>query len=176
MKVDEMNSVMPDEKSEIDQYIKFLLKQKQFEIANLPNYLKEYVEDKREVFLNNYHRRQFLNGYNIIIKELYLIYHNLDEFINTYDLATVYAKEELRSSEHFKKQHEEAYDKFMEFAERKFINEKASAIELMSDYLSYIDQVEKEIDTSIDEKNAEKLKKEFEKSLKTIKRKMTRIT
>ena len=72
MKVDEMNSVMPDEKSEIDQYIKFLLKQKQFEIANLPNYLKEYVEDKREVFLNNYHRRQFLNGYNIIIKELSL--------------------------------------------------------------------------------------------------------
>lgn len=172
MKVDEMNSVMPDEKSEIDQYIKFLLKQKQFEIANLPNYLKEYVEDKREVFLNNYHRRQFLNGYNIIIKELYLIYHNLDEFINTYDLATVYAKEELRGSEQFKKQHEEAYDKFMEFAESKFINEEASSKDLMPDFLSYIEQVDKEIDISMGDKNTEELKKEFERSLKTIKRKI----
>lgn len=171
-KVAEKKAIKYEELNEINQYRLFLANIKTFEVDDLSVYAKSYVDEKRDVFMREYHRREFLNGYNIIIEQLYLIYHNLDEFLKKYKMVTAYTTEQLRNSGEFKEKYEKLYDDFMKYAEQKFKDENTTADDLMCDFKSELERFDAEVNEQIKNKSQEEIKNEFNSSLKSIKRKV----
>ena len=63
--------------------------------------------------MENYHRQEFLNGYNVILEELYFVFHNSEEFINKYKMKMAYSAAEMNTEE-FRKKYQELYNQFLD--------------------------------------------------------------
>lgn len=162
-----------DDKAEICQYEKYineLIYHGDYDIHNLQQYAKDYVARKKSVFIENYNRQAFLNGYELIIEQLYLMFHNQDEFINKYGMKTAYTKEELRMSEQFKYMYEDLYERFIKDAEDKFSNEALATDDLVQEYKDEIEVLD-EILTDV-ENPEEECREQIKEAVKKIKRKV----
>lgn len=141
-------------------------------IDYLTQYAQDYVEWKRNTFIENYHRQAFLNGYNEILKELYLIFHNLDEFIEIYGMKTAYTFDELRNSIEFKEKYQDLYNKFILEAETRFEDENLISDDLLPEIEKRLKSLDIEIEAIQEQKTGEEQKKSFETYLKKIRRKV----
>lgn len=168
----ESSRIKEDEKSECKEYKKYLLKKEELDYTQLTSYAQEYVEYKRKTFLDNYHRQEFLNGYNVILEELYLIFHNLDDFLNKYNLKTAYSDEEMRNSAEFELRYQELYNQFMNEAGQLLQNEYGNYDSLIPNFLQSLEALDIEAANEFSNKSEEEQKRAITKSLKKIKRKV----
>lgn len=164
--------IKTSEAYEIREYGKYLSKIKISTLADLSGYAEEYVAQKRKKLEEEYHRNVFLNGYTEILKELYLIFHNLDEFIATYGLNVTYSVSELRQTEEFKAKYQEVYNNFLRYAEEKFAEEDLTEDELLPVYRERLRDLEDVIKEELRKKSEDENRQEIEQSLKKIKRKV----
>lgn len=164
--------IKEEERAEFKEYQKYLLGKEELNYSELTTYAQDYVEYKRKIFLDNYHRQEFLNGYNIILEELYLIFHNLDDFLNKYNLKTAYSEEEMRNSAEFELRYQELYNRFMNEAEQLLKTEYGTFDSLEPNFLKSLEALDKEAASSFCNKSADEQKETFTKSLKKIKRKV----
>ena len=80
--IKENSRIKKEDRAECKEYQKYLLERKDaLLLPELSTYTLDYVDYKRKTFMENYHRQEFLNGYNVILEELYLVFHNLEEFM-----------------------------------------------------------------------------------------------
>ena len=160
------------EKEECRQYQKYLSGKKEATFSQLGLYTHEYVEYKRKIFLEKYHRQEFLNGYNVILEELYLIFHNLDEFLNKYKMKIAYSAEELKNPEEFRKKYQEMYNNFLNESLKQIKEEYGSFDELIPNFMQSYNNLNKEATLEFTKKSIEKQKEDVVESLKKIKRKV----
>lgn len=164
--------IKEEERAEWKEYQKYLYKIKNISITGLNNYAQDYVLYKRNTFLENYYRQEFLNGYNVILEELYLIFHNLDDFLNKYKLKISYTKEEVGNSFEFQSRYQNIYNQFMREAEGVLQNEYGDIDSIVPNYLQRLETLDKEIANNYNSKSQEEQKTDLTISLKKIKRKV----
>ena len=116
--------IAEEDYKECKQFCDYLYnKERYINFGSLDAYAKEYEEEKRKKFNEFYAQNEFLNGYNQILEDLYFMFHNKDEFIEKYGLDIVYSEMELRNSDEFQLKYGQLYDRFMQEARRKFVEE-----------------------------------------------------
>lgn len=165
--------IKQDDRAECKEYQKYLLKRKdELLLQELFTYTLEYVDYKRKTFLENYHRQEFLNGYNVILEELYLVFHNLEDFLNKYNLKIAYSAEELRNSEEFKKKYQNIFNQFIKDAELQLQNEFGNYDDLIPNFMQTLEELDREAATAYTNKTIEEQKQTFIDSIKRIKRKV----
>ena len=125
------DKIQKSEAREVKDYVKFLKKIQKPKVEELSEYAQNYVVYKKNIFLENYHRQQFLNCYDDILKELYLVFHNIDEFVEKYGLCVEYSINELRDSEKFREKYQKVYNQFRTSAEEKLEEEDLTPEELL---------------------------------------------
>lgn len=109
---------------ECEQFCNYLYnKERYINFDTLDKQAKEYEENKRKMFDEHYAQREFLNGYNKILEDLYFMFHNKEEFVKKYGLSITYSEAELRNSAEFRQKYEQLYDDFMKEARKKFVEE-----------------------------------------------------
>lgn len=168
----ENSRIEKEEKDECIQYQKYLLGKNNLNLSNLNSYALEYVEYKRKTFLKNYYRREFLNGYNVILEELYLVFHNIDDFINKYNMKIAYSAEELRNTDEFKRKHQEVYNKFLNEALQQMQKEYGNFDELIPNFMQSMETLYAETVSEFTMKSKEEQKEFFIDSLKKIRGKI----
>lgn len=122
------------EANEIKDYIEYLSKLRDAKIDKLKDYAIAYMEYKKKMYLDNYNRQAYLAGYNDILKELYLIYHNLDEFVEKYGFCTQYCFQELQAQEQFRNRYQDLFNKFLDNAETRYVEDDITPDELLPEY------------------------------------------
>lgn len=164
--------VKKEDWAECKEYQKYLLERKDdLALSELFTYMIDYVNYKRNVFLNNYHRQEFLNGYNVILQELYLVFHNLDDFIEKYKMKIAYSQEETRNTDEFKEKYQVIYNQFLNDAMQHLLSEYELDM-LVPDLLQKLENVDQEAATVFAGKSKEEQKESFTDSLKRIRRKV----
>lgn len=159
------------EKKEFDSYrVYILVRIDDLEISLLERFAIDYVKEKRKIFLNNYHRKRFLGGYNAILKQLYYMFHDLEAFQTEYKIKTAYILDEIRDSGEFQKKYEELYEGFMKYAEQRFQNEDIQVEDVVADFHIQLDELDNET-TQILRHKEEEERDELKQVLKKIKRK-----
>ena len=140
-------------------------------LSELSTYAPDYVEYKRKTFMENYHRQEFLNGYNVILEELYLVFHNLEEFINKYKMKMAYSAAEMNNEE-FRKKYQEIYNQFLDDSEQKLRNEYGLFDTLIPTFIQNMENVANEMADEFSRKSIDEQKETFLASLKKIRRKV----
>ncbi len=161
------------EKKEFDSYRVFMLvRMDELDISLLERFAIEYVKEKRKIFLNSYHRKRFLGGYNAILKQLYNMFHDLEAFQTEYKIKTAYIFDEIRDSEEFQKKYEELYEGFIKYAEQRFQNEDILVEDIAADFHIQLDELDNETSLILRHKEKEEERDEFNLVFKKIKRKV----
>ena len=165
--------IKQEDRAECKDYQKYLLERKeQLMLQELFTYALEYVDYKRKVFLDSYHRKEFFNGYNVILEELYLIFHNLDDFLNKFNMKISYSAEELRNTEDFKKKYQQIFNQFLNNTEQDLQNEYGSFDSWIPTFMQNLEYLANEIASDFNKKTRDEQKETFLASLKKIKRKV----
>lgn len=165
--------IKKEDRAECKEYQKYLTNKKDDMILpKLFDYALEYVDDKRKTFLDNYHRKEFLNGYNVILDELYLIFHNMDDFLNKYGMKIAYSADELRNTEVFKSKYQEIYNRFLNNAEQQLKNEYGDFDDFVPGFMQNIENLDCEVATAFTNKTIEEQKEAFINCIRRIKRKV----
>ena len=164
--------IKTDERAECKEYQKYLLGKKDKRFGELSIYAQEYVEYKRKTFLENYYRQEFLNGYNIILEELYLIFHSLDDFLNKYNMKIAYSADELRNTKEFESRYQEAYNHFLNDAEQQLQDEYGNYDELVPNFMQTLENLDMEAANAYTSKSIEEQKQTFIDGIRKIKRKV----
>lgn len=164
--------IKQEDRAECKEYQKYLSERKDdLKLSDLFNYTLDYVDYKRKAFLENYHRQEFLNGYNVILEELYLIFHNLDEFINKYKMNLAYSPSEMNTEE-FKKKYQNIYNQFLSDAEQQMQKEYGWFDSLIPTFMQNLENVANEMAAEFNQKTMDEQKETFLASLKKIRRKV----
>lgn len=171
-KIKESRRIKAEEKAELNEYQKYLLNKKDLVLSELSNYAQEYVEYKRKVFLDNYFRQKFLNGYNVILEELYLVFYDLDDFINKYNMKIAYSAEEIRNAEEFEAQYQKVYNQFLKDAVRKLQDEYGEFDDIVPNFMQELENIDREAASAYMNKSAKEQKETFAESIKKIRRKV----
>lgn len=116
-----------DEVKECELFCKYLKKKDRFVTESILNDIEElsieYQEDKRKRFDENFASKEFLNDYNRILEELYLMFHNYKEFAEKYGLECVYSDDEIRQTTQYSEQQHKSYKEFIAQAKKNFVEE-----------------------------------------------------
>ena len=164
--------IKTEERAECKEYQKYLLGKKNKQFGELSIYAQEYVEYKRKTFLENYYRQEFLNGYNVILEELYLIFHSLDDFLNKYNMKMAYSADELRNTEEFERKYQDVYNKFLNDAEQQLQDEYGNYDELVPNFMQTLENLDREAANAYTSKSIEEQKQTFIDSIRKVKRKV----
>ncbi len=164
--------IKPEERAECKEYQKYLLEKKERQLGELSQYAKDYVEYKRKTFLENYFRQEFLNGYNVILEELYLIFHSLDDFLNKYNMKIAYSADELRNTKEFESKYQEVYNKFLNDAEQQLQDEYGNYDSLVPNFMQTLENLDREAATAYTSKPLDEQKQTFVDCIRRIKRKV----
>ena len=121
--------------------------------------------------MENYHRQEFLNGYNVILEELYLVFHNLEEFINKYKMKMAYSAAEMNNEE-FRKKYQEIYNQFLDDSEQQLRDEYGLFDSLIPTFMQNLENVANEMADEFSKKTMDEQKETFLASLKKIRRKV----
>lgn len=157
---------------EMRYFAQYLSMQENWSLNELHHLAAQYEEKKRECFMQFYGQTAFLSGYRIIMEQLYLLFHNSDEFLEKFGEDLLKTPMSVRQSKEFKAKYEKLYDEFIEQCKEEFTKEHGVPDELFS---QYIVEEEKIINEIKDENLAERLKEQREKTqdaVKSIKRKV----
>lgn len=157
---------------EMRYFAQYLSIQENWSLNELHHLAMQYEEKKRERFMRLYGQTAFLSGYRIIMEQLYLLFHNSDEFLEKFNEDLSRLPISVRQSKEFKEKYEKLYDEFIEQCKQEFSKEHAIPDELFS---QYIVEEEKLINEIKDENLAERLKEQRKKAqdaVKSIKRKV----
>lgn len=168
----EGSRIKSDERAECKEYQKYLLGKKEMSYGDISKYAQEYVEYKRKTFLENYYRQEFLNGYNVILEELYLIFHNLDDFLNKYNMKIAYPADELRNTKEFESRYQDLYNQFLSDAEQQLQSEYGNYDDLIPNFMQTLENLDREAATAYMSKSIEEKKQAFIDSIRKIKRKV----
>lgn len=158
--------------SEYSDYIKYLKKKQKPKVSELESYQNSYVNEKISKYLNKYHENAFISGYNDILKELYLIFHNLDKFVDEYGFKIVYTVQELQHEESFKARYQTLYNTFITEANQKLEEEFVDIDNIFSEYENHLESLYNEISSFRESIDIKKQKEYIENSIKKIKRKV----
>lgn len=161
-------SITSDERKEYKDYKKYLQQKKNGISEKLSEYAQQYVDYKKRVFEENYHRNEFLNGYNVILEELYLIFHNLDEFVQKYNFKISYPIDEIKNSEQFKNRYQELYNEFMNNSIHKLQVEYDKNDEVADSFLHNLEQLDKEATSYYSNGSIEEVKDFINQGFKSI--------
>ena len=168
----EDSRIKQEDRAECKEYQKYLLGRKDALIlSELFTYTLDYVDYKRKVFLENYHRQEFLNGYNVILEELYLVFHNLEEFINKYKMKIAYSAAEMNTDE-FRKKYQEVYNQFLNDTEQRLQKEYGWFDSRIPTFMQNLENVANEMADEFNRKSMDEQKETFLASLKKIRRKV----
>jgi hypothetical protein len=168
----EDSRIKQEDRAECKEYQKYLLGRKDALIlSELFTYTLDYVDYKRKVFLENYHRQEFLNGYNVILEELYLVFHNLEEFINKYKMKIAYSAAEMNTDE-FRKKYQEVYNQFLNDTEQRLQKEYRWFDSWIPTFMQNLENVANEMADEFNRKSMDEQKETFLASLKKIRRKV----
>lgn len=168
----EDSRIKQEDRAECKEYQKYLLGRKDALIlSELFTYTLDYVDYKRKVFLENYHRQEFLNGYNVILEELYLVFHNLEEFINKYKMKIAYSATEMNTDE-FRKKYQEVYNQFLNDTEQRLQKEYGWFDSWIPTFMQNLENVANEMADEFNRKSMDEQKETFLASLKKIRRKV----
>lgn len=168
----EGSRIKSDERAECKEYQKYLLGKKEISYEGISKYAQDYVEYKKKTFLENYYRQEFLNGYNVILEELYLIFHSLDDFLNKYNMKIAYSADELRNTKEFEGRYQEIYNQFLIDAEKQLQNEYGNYDDLIPNFMQKLENLDREAATAYTNKSIEEKKQAFIDSIRSIKRKV----
>ena len=172
-KVFDKGKIVLSEKREYESYYAYVLKEKiEPSFASLEMCAIEYVKKKRKTFLNSYYNEIFLKGYNAILKQLYLMYHDLDAFRKEHHIRTVYAIDEIRETDEYKSRYQNFYLRFLKKAEQYYLNKDIQVEDVVADFHKELHDLDAEIEQGIQKKSEEDNRKLFQEKLKKIKRKV----
>lgn len=164
--------IKKEDREECKEYKKYLLERKDdLVLSELFTYALDYVDYKRKTFLENYHRQEFLNGYNVILEELYLVFHNLEEFINKYKMKMAYSAAEMNNEE-FRKKYQEIYNQFLDDSEQQLRKEYGLFDTLIPTFMQNLENAANEMADEFSRKSKDEQKETFLASLKKIRRKV----
>lgn len=165
--------IKKEDRSECKEYQKYLKGRKEdLVLSKLFDYSLEYVDYKRKTFLAEYHRKEFLNGYNVILDELYLVFHNLDDFLNKYGMKIAYSADELRNTENFKAKYQEIFNNFLNDTEQQLQNEYGDFEGFVPSLMKNIENLDREVASTFTSKTIEEQKEPFVNCIRRIKRKV----
>ena len=162
--------ISSDERKEYKDYKKYLQQKKTGPSEKLSEYAQQYVDYKKRVFEENYHRNEFLNGYNVILEELYLVFHNMDEFVEKYNFKISYPIDELKDSEQFKKRYQDLYNDFINNTIQKIQEEYDLGGTADDSFMRSLEQLDKEATSYYSNSSVDEVKEFISSGLKTIKR------
>jgi hypothetical protein len=164
--------IKQEDRAECKEYQKYLLERKDdLLLSELFTYALDYIDYKRKTFMENYHRQEFLNGYNVILEELYLVFHNLEEFINKYKMKMAYSAAEMNNEE-FRKKYQEIYNQFLDDSEQQLRDEYGLFDSLIPTFMQNLENVANEMADEFSKKTMDEQKETFLASLKKIRRKV----
>ena len=164
--------IKQEDRAECKEYKKYLLERKDdLLLPKLFTYALDYVEYKRKTFMENYHRQEFLNGYNVILEELYLVFHNLEEFINKYKMKMAYSAAEMNTEE-FRKKYQEIYNQFLDESEKQLRDEYGLFDSMIPTFMQNLENIANEMADEFSRKTMDEQKETFLASLKKIQRKV----
>ena len=168
----EDSRIKQEDRAECKEYQQYLLGRKDALIlSELFTYTLDYVDYKRKVFLEKYHRQEFFNGYNVILEELYLVFHNLEEFINKYKMKIAYSAAEMNTDE-FRKKYQEVYNQFLNDTEQRLQKEYGWFDSWIPTFMQNLENAANEMADEFNRKSMDEQKETFLASLKKIRRKV----
>ena len=142
-----------------------------YDIYELDNFAIKYVKEKRDKYLNNYYKREFFSNYNVILEQLYLMFHDPNEFRNRFNGIIPYSTDDIMDSEELRKLYQDLLFSFIRDAENRFKN-NAQTEEVAKDFLTLLDQLDEKSSTILSQKTDKEKEEVFAHRLKTIKRKV----
>ena len=161
-----------DELPEVKMYCRYLSNIENPNLSKLDTYTEQYVKEKRKKLLDNYFQKQFIAGYNVIVQELYFIFHNFEEYEEKYGLRESYTRSELRNSAEFKEKYESLFNDFLRFSRQKMISENYSSEAAVRDFGKRINKLESALLAEITSRDYDEKITEFKATLKKISRKV----
>lgn len=156
--------VLDSEQKEMHLFAEFLAQQKNWSVNDLYAIMNRYVQEKRERFVNDYQQKAFLSGYRIIIEQLYLLFHNSDEFLEKFGNNILIPHMSIRKSGRFQKDDEQLYDKFIEQCTNKFAIEHGIPEDLIPQFFTDEEEL---INKISNEKIGEQIKEQFKNAIET---------
>lgn len=172
-KVFDRGNIVLSEKREYESYRAHVLNRKiEPSLALIEEYAIEYVKKKRDAYLNTYHNQRFLNGYNAILKQLYLMYHDQEAFRREHHLQTAYVIDDIRETDEYKSKYQSLYLRFLKNAKQRFLYKDIRVEDVVSDFHKELRDLDAEMEQGIKNKTEEDNRKEFQDQLKKIKRKV----
>ncbi len=143
-----------------------------FDISLLEKVAIDYVIEKRNLFLSSYHKKRFIYGYNVILQQLYLMFHDMDTFMKQNSINNAYVIDEIRDSEEYRSRYQDLFSIFLQHAERRFQSEDLRIEDIVLDFHTQLDELDAETAIILSRKTEEENKEEFNSRLKRIKRKV----
>lgn len=162
---------LKSETEEVRDYVAFC-KKKKISLNTIKIVAEDYIVYKKCAFHESVQNQIFFANYNLIIKELYLMFRNIDEFINKYGLKLSYSLAELRESDRFKEKYQAIYNRFLLEAEERFKRDDYRVDELLPKIEGELVIVEKEIEKEAFKIADESNINDVESSIAKIKRKV----
>lgn len=127
--------IMPADEKEMKYFISFMSKQEDWTLSNLHELATTYEQEKRERFIQLYGQTAFLSGYRIIMEQLFLLFHNSDEFLETFGRDLLSHPMTIRETDEFKAKYAKLYDAFIQKCKSQFSEEHGIPNDLFSQYL-----------------------------------------
>lgn len=162
--------IMPADEKEIKYFISFLSKQYDWSLSNLHELATTYIKEKRERFIQMYSQTAFLSGYRIIMEQLYLLFHNSDEFLDKFGEDLINNPMSIQETKLFAERNASLYDEFIKNSKSQFTKEHGIPDDLFSQFMvdeeNLINQVRIERDV---EKSIEEQRESASKGVKSIK-------
>lgn len=100
------------------------------------------------------------------------MFHNLDDFLNKYNLKLAYSIDELRYTEEFKTKYQELYNQFLHDAEQQLQHEYGNFDKPILNFMQSLENLEKATASKYANKPIEQQKEAFAGELKKIRRKV----
>ena len=157
---------------EMHSFAKYLSEQEDYSLDNLYNLVQTYENNKRMRFCQLYSNKAYLSGYRIIMEQLYLLFHNKEDFLKKFGEYLSNTPMSIRESGIFKQKYTKLYDEFIKECKKKFTEEYGIPEYLFTQY--FVDE-ERLINRLRNEDVSLRLKKQYEDTqdqIKTIKRKV----
>lgn len=157
---------------EMRYFASYLKEKGNWQLGELHSLAIDYVHKKRKRFIELYGYRAFLNGYRIIMEQLFLLYHNSKDFFDKFGEDLLNAPMSVRQSSEFNKEDAKRYDEFIEQCKDKFSEEHGIPEELFTQYIvdeeKLINQIKDKFSTKLRTEQIEKT----DNVAKTVKQKV----
>ncbi len=162
------NEIQHESKKEIENYIHALSKEIKPQINNLHNYALAYATNRFNHLKEHFLRDMFFNDYDRILKEIYLMFHNQDEFSRLIPQQEVTAS--MRMTKEYETKYQKLYNDFMQNAQKQFVEENVKPEKKLPEYKTLLASYDQEILQDVEQNTAKKHEQIIIESIKQCKR------